>query len=213
MSPTHSSALAVVLWLFAGAASATDVTVVGFFGSKALVSINGGQPRTMSIGQRTPEGVTLVAVEGDTATLEVDGKQRTMKMGQLYATTSRSGNASVTLRADDRGHFVTNGQVNGGAVRFLVDTGATLVSLPAADARRLGINYRNGPSGYINTANGAAPAWKVTLDTVRIGDMTINNVDAVVIENGLPYALLGMTFLNRTEMKRDGETMVLTKRF
>jgi len=103
--------------------------------------------------------------------------------------------------------------VNGGSVRFLVDTGATTIALPAADARRLGIDYLKGPRGIVQTAGGPTAAYKVTLDTVRVGDIAINSVDAVVIEAGLPFALLGMSFLNRTEMKREGETMVLTKRF
>jgi aspartyl protease family protein len=197
----------------AGPAAAVDVNVVGFFGNKALVSVNGAQPRTMSVGQRTAEGVMLVAVDRDTATFEIDGKQRTLKMGQ-HASSAGGGNASVTLKADGRGHFVTDGQVNGGIVRFLVDTGATTIALPSADARRLGINYLKSPQFAVNTANGQTMAYKVTLDTVRIGDISINNVDAMVIEgSGLGVALLGMTFLNRTEMKRDGETMVLTKRF
>jgi aspartyl protease family protein len=98
-------------------------------------------------------------------------------------------------------------------VRFLVDTGATTIALPAADAKRLGINYLKGDQGLVQTANGSASAYRVKLDTVRLGDITLNGVDAVVLEGGLTTPLLGMSFLNRTEMKRDGETMVLTKRF
>ncbi len=203
--------LAVILTLPAPALAA-DLTVVGLFGNKALVSINGAEPRTMTVGQRTADGVELVAVEHDGATFEIDGKRRTLKLSQHYAAAGGSG-ASATLKADARGHFVTEGQINGGTLRFLVDTGATMVALPAAEARRLGINYLDAPRGSVQTAAGQAAAWKVQLDTVRIGAMTINNVDAVVIESALPIALLGMSFLNRTEIKRDGETMVLTKRF
>jgi aspartyl protease family protein len=196
----------------AAPAFATDVNVVGLFGTKALVSINGGEPRTLSVGQRTAEGVVLIAVDRETATLDIDGKRRTLGMGQ-HASSGGSGGGSVTLKADGQGHFVTSGQINGGTVRFLVDTGATMVSIPAAEARRLGIKYTNAPRGFVQTANGAAGAWKVKLDTVRVGDVTINNVDAVIMEAGLPVTLLGMSFLNRTQMRRDGETMVLTKRY
>lgn len=199
----------------AGPAAATDLNVVGLFGAKAVVSINGSPPRTMSVGQRSPEGVALVAVDRETATatFEVDGQRRTLRMGQAYVSRATGTSSSVTLRADARGHFLTDGQVNGGSVRFLVDTGATMISLPAADARRLGIDYRNGVRGVVQTAGGPTAAYKVTLDSVRVGDITMNQVDALVIESGLPFALLGMSFLNRTEMKREGETMVLIKRF
>jgi aspartyl protease family protein len=137
-------------------------------------------------------------------------------MNQAYVAARAAaggGSGSVTLKADARGHFVADGQVNGGTVRFLVDTGATTIALPAADAKRLGIDYLKGERGMVQTANGTAPAYRVKLDTVRLGDITINGVEGVVLEGGLQTALLGMSFLNRTEMKRDGETMVLTKRF
>jgi aspartyl protease family protein len=197
----------------AGPAAAIDLNVVGLFGNKAVVSIDGGQPRTMRVGERSPEGVALVAVDRESATFEVEGERRTLRMGQAYVSRAAAGSSTVTLKADARGMFLTDGQVNGGNVRFLVDTGATLISLPAADARRLGIDYLKGQRGMVQTAAGPAAAYKVTLDTVRVGSIAINAVDAVVIETGLPFALLGMSFLSRTEMKREGETMVLIKRF
>ena len=208
------AALAVAL-AAAAPAAATDVTVVGLASTRASVSINGGGPRWLAVGQRSPEGVLLVAVDRESATFEIDGKRRALKMNQAYvaAGNGSNGNSSVTLKADARGHFIADGQVNGGTVRFMVDTGATAIALPAADAKRLGINYLKGERGFVQTANGSAPAYRVKLDTVRLGDITLNNVEGVVLEGGLTMPLLGMTFLNRTEMKRDGETMVLTKRF
>jgi aspartyl protease family protein len=196
-------------------AAATDVTVVGLSSTRASVSINGGAPRWLAVGQRSPEGVLLVAADRESATFEIDAKRRVLKMNQAYVATGAAGGASnsVTLKADGRGHFIAEGQVNGGSVRFLVDTGATAVALPAAEARRLGINYLKGERGSVQTANGTANAYRVKLDTVRLGDITLNNIDGVVLEGGLAMPLLGMTFLNRTEMKRDGETMVLTKRY
>jgi aspartyl protease family protein len=106
------------------------------------------------------------------------------------------------------------GQINGGTIQLLVDTGATVIAIPRADARRLGINYRNGQRGFTETANGKAAAYRITLDTVKVGDITLYNVEAVVLEgDGLKIALLGMSFLNRTEMKRDGQALTLIKRF
>jgi aspartyl protease family protein len=213
MNQTNSIAILVLALATAGPAAAADVNVVGLFGAKAVVSINGGQPRTLSVGQKTSEGVALVAVDRDAATFEIDGKRRTLRMGQAYSAPGGGGSQRTVLRADGRGHFLADGQVNGAAARFLVDTGATLIALPTAEAKRMGISYLNAPQGVVNTANGSAVAYRVKLDTVRIGEITINNVDAVVIDGGLHIALLGMSFLNRTEMTRDGETMVLTKRF
>ena len=209
-------ALGPILWFWLAApAAATDVTVVGLSNTRASVSINGASPRWLAVGQRSPEGVVLVAVDRETATFEIDGKRRALKMNQAYVATGAAGGgaSSVTLKADARGHFIADGQVNGGSVRFMVDTGATTIALPAADAKRLGLNYLKGDRGVVQTANGTAPVYRVKLDTVRLGDITLNGVDAVVLEGGLTTPLLGMSFLNRTEMKRDGETMVLTKRF
>ena len=108
-------------------------------------------------------------------------------MNQAYVATGAAGGGagSVTIKADARGHFIADAQVNGGAVRFLVDTGATTIALPAADAKRLGINYLKGERGMVQTANGTAPAYRVKLDTVRLGDITLNGVDGVVLEGGL----------------------------
>jgi aspartyl protease family protein len=205
--------LGLALALAAGPAAATDLNVVGLFGDKAVVSINGSQPRTLRVGQRSPEGVVLVAVDRETATFEVDGQRRTLRLGQPYVSRAAGSGSSVTIKADARGMFWTTGQVNGGNVRFLVDTGATTISLSAADARRLGIDYLKGPRGVVQTAAGRTSAYKVTLDSVRVGDIAMNQVDALVIEAGPPFVLLGMSFLKRTEIRHEGETMVLIKRF
>ncbi len=206
--------LAAALAAFAGGAGAADVRVVGVFPGKAVVSIDGGAPRTLSVGQKTAEGVTLLSVEGQSATFDVGGARRTLAIGQGFsAGPSGPGGAKTVLQSDGKGHFWTNGTVNGGQVRFLVDTGATLIALPAADARRIGLSYLDAPKGMVQTANGPTTAYRVKLDVVQVGDITMNNVDAVVQEGGLTVALLGMSFLNRTDVRLEGEQMVLIKRF
>jgi aspartyl protease family protein len=147
------------------------------------------------------------------ATIEGNGKREMIAIGEHVNRSAPSGRASVTLNADGRGHFIAQGQINGGMVRMLVDTGATMVALPASDAVRLGVNYKNGRPGYVSTANGTAPTYLVKLDTVKVGDIELHQVDALVQEQGLSVILLGMSFLNRTEMRREGEQMVLSKRF
>lgn len=197
------------------AARATDVNVIGLFPGKAVIVVGRGSPRTISVGQKTPEGVVLVSATSEQAVLEVDGKRETLGMGQHFETASQTDTrGSVTLPADSRGQFYADGQVNGAHIRFMVDTGATTVLLPFSEADRLGVDYRRGQPGRIQTANGSASAYRVVLDSVTVGGITAYNVDAVVAQaQGLDVALLGMSFLNRTEMRRDGAYMTLTKRY
>ena len=196
------------------AALAFDVTLIGLFPGKAVVTVNRGAPRTLSVGQSTPEGVKLVSTDAKSAVLEIDGQKITVEMGQHFETAGMTGSRqAVTLAPDSRGHFVTDGQVNGAHIRFLVDTGATLVAIPARDAARLGIDYRRGRRGMSQTANGPVPFWRVVLDTVTVGGVTLTGVEGAVHEGGLEEALLGMSFLGRTEMRREGETLTLTKRY
>lgn len=212
---SHSIALAGALSCAWSVTWATNVSVVGLFPGKAVVVVNGGPPRTLSAGASAVNGVKLISVDGAGATLEFDGKRQHLAIGEQAMSTARDDNASavVILRADGQGHFITSGTVNGSSMRFVVDTGATLVSLSAADAVRAGIQYRKGVPGTALTANGPTQVWRVKLDTLQIGEITLHEVDAAVHAVDLPVALLGMSFLNRMEMNRDGETMTLRRRF
>jgi aspartyl protease family protein len=212
--PHFIALLLLVLAPFA--ALAADVALIGVIGEKAAVfALDGGEPKAVKVGQ-TWSGITLVSVERGEATVEIDGKRRLLKIGQHHRSAvaaPSSPQQSVTLAADARGHFVTQGLINGNPVRFLVDTGATTVALPAAEAQRLGIDYHKGERGYTQTAGGVVPIYRVRLDSVKLGAIELSGIDGVVIEQGLDIALLGMTFLNRVDMKRDGQTMVLIRRF
>lgn len=131
---------------------ATSVSVVGLFKDKAIVSIDGGKPRTLSVGQ-TVQGVKLVAADSDNASFDVDGKRRTLGMGQSFAGGAQAGaRQSVSLTADARGHFAAAGSLNGYPMSFLVDTGATSIAISAAEAKRIGLDYRAGQAAGVNTA-------------------------------------------------------------
>ena len=196
-------------------AGAVDVTVVGLFSGKAVVTINRGQPRILAVGQTTAEGVKLIAVDAKGATLEIDGRRQVLEMGQHFETQAQAGErVSVTLAPDSRGHFMADAQVNGGHVRLLVDTGATMVRLSTGDAQRLGIDYTKGQAGYSVVADGRrVPNYRLKLDSVTIGGLTLFNVDATVGEGDMGFGLLGMSFLSRTEMRREGQNLTLTKRY
>lgn len=214
----HTSALLLFL-LLAGTICAAEVNLNGVVGNKALLIIDSGKPRWLAAGETSPEGIKLISVGGDSAVVEVAGKRQALKLGQSErlaggSSSAAAGNRSVVLTADSRGHFVATAMINGITVRVLVDTGASLISMGSSEARRLGINYAAGERSASSTANGIVPVYRVKLDEVRLGDITINNVDGMVhVGDNLPIVLLGMSFLNRMEMKRDGEKMTLTKRF
>ena len=207
--------------LFGGvsANAATQINVVGLFGNKAVVIINNGKPQTMAVGQTTIEGVKLLSANSSKASFLVEGKQRALGLGQAANVASLVTNStthvnSVTLFADSAGHFVSQGQVNGKALKFLVDTGATFVALNSGDAQYVGIDYKRGQMGRVAKANGLAQAYHVTIDNIKIGGLSLSNVDAVIIEGGSPpVVLFGMTALSRLSMKNDGSSMTLTKKY
>ena len=199
--------------LVSGAATAQDVGLAGVMGSKAMLVINGGEPQAVAVGQAL-DGVKVLSVQGDQAVIEFGGKKRPLRVGQhAVGTIADDAGDKVVLTADGQGHFVTTGTVNGVSVRFLVDTGASMISLGASDARRMGLDFNRGEKGISQTANGQTMISIVKLDKVRVGGITLHQVDAAIHQNDLPVALLGMSFLNRMEMLRDGNTMTLKKRF
>jgi aspartyl protease family protein len=199
--------------LVASSAVATEVNVVGLSPNRAIVVIDGGAPKVLNQGSEI-NGVRLLSTSNDTGEFVIDGKRQTLRLGQFYGGNAHSGRATTTLVADARGHYITQGTINGGQMTFLLDTGATLVVLSGADAHRLGIAYKDAPQYTASTANGTVSYYKVTLNTVKVGDIVLNNVDAAIQESGLTTgALLGMSFLSRTEISRDGQNLVLTKRF
>jgi aspartyl protease family protein len=207
--------IALLLFLACTPVLAADVALIGVIGDKAAVlAVDGGEPKAVKVGQKW-NGVTVLAVEKERATVEIDGKRRVLVLGQHYrGAAPTSDRQSVTLAADSRGHFFADASVNDVPMRFVVDTGASVVVLSAADASRLGVDWRRGPRRMIQTANGATAGYLVKLDKVRVGGIELTNVESVVLEEGLgAVGLLGMSFLNRVEMQRDGQTMTLIRRF
>jgi aspartyl protease family protein len=195
------------------AAQAADIALVGLLPGKALVMVDGGKRQNLAVGETTAEGVRLVAIEGGVAVFEVDGKQRRIRIGQSVVSSGASERPVTTLTADARGHFFTEGSINGVTMRFLVDTGATFISLGAADARRARIDAAKGTPAMTMTANGAVRVWRVKLASVKVGGIVLSDVDATVHERDMPVVLLGMSFLNRMEIRRDGQSMTLTQRY
>ena len=206
-------------WLaVACATQAQTVTLNGQMGSRQALLVIDGQPRVVEVGA-TVQGVRLLSLSGTQAEVEVGGQRRVLvagasqvRVGGGESASASAGGSEIVLSAGAGGHFTTDGQINGKAVTFLVDTGASAIAMGQADADRLGINYKSAPRGFAGTANGRIPVNLVTLSSVRVGDVEVANVEAVVMPSALQHVLLGNSFLTRFQMKRDNDTLRLTKR-
>ncbi len=210
----NSTLFGVLALIVASSAWAVDVNVVGLFPGKAMLEIDKAPARMIGVGQKI-NGVKLLEANSEGAVVEINGKREKLHLGQSIASVAPTGTRpKVILSADGRGHFVTTGQINGATTTFLVDTGASTIAMSTGEAKRLGISYANGRRGVSNTANGQVMTYIITLDTVKIGDVTLHQVDAAIIDGaGMNVTLLGMSFLKRLEMQRSGSTMTLTKNF
>lgn len=213
VTPALTFTLAILAGMWSAPAGAADIALVGLMTDKAMVVIDGGKRQTLALGATSPEGVKLIALESGAAVFEIDGRRRRMQIGQSVVSAAKAEKPALVLSADRQGHFFTPGSINGEGVRFLVDTGATFVSMGAADARRARVDISKGTPGQTMTANGVARVWRVQLPTVKVGNITLRNVDATVHEHDMPIVLLGMSFLNRMEMRREGTSLTLTQRY
>lgn len=198
------------------AAGAQSVALSGVLGSKALLVIDGGAPRALAAGDSLQE-VRVVQVSGDSAIIEIKGQRQTLRLGDAPVSIGRSspggpGSGRIVLRADSRGHFIDRGQINGKTMLYMVDTGASSVAIGRQDAERMGLPFLKGQPVIMRTANGDAQGWRMRLDTVRIGDIEVHGVDAVIAPQPMPYVLLGNSFLSFFQMTRQGSEMVLERR-
>ena len=195
------------------AAATRRVAVSGSMGERAVLVID-GQLRTLSPGA-TERGVRFIGLAGGEAQVEIDGRRVLLRLGAgplALAEAKGGGGSQIVLPAGLGGHFTTSGSINGRPVEFIVDTGATAVSMSQADADRIGLVYRNGRRGLTQTANGAIPVNFVTLNSVRIGDVEVYNIEAAVMPAPMSHVLLGNSFLTRFQMKRENDTLTLEKR-
>jgi len=210
-------ALAFAAAFVCAAASAQSVGLSGMLGSRALLIVDGSAPRSVAPGE-TFQGVKVISTSGDQAVVEIGGKRATLRVGDAPASVGKgggagSGGSKIVLPAASGGHFMAQGSINGSATNFMVDTGATTVAMSVDYAERMRVDYKSGQAVRMNTANGVAQGWRVKLNSVRIGDVEIFDVDAVVTQQSMPFVLLGNSYLSRFQMQRDNDQMVLTRRY
>ena len=217
--PLWATTLAgITLGLSLSSAGAQSVAMSGGMGSKALLVVNGGAPKALAAGE-VHRGGKVVSVSSEQTVVEIEGKRHTVRLGGAPVSLggggggSGGGGSQIVLTAGTGGHFVTQGSINGRAVEFLVDTGATNVAMGQDVARRLGIDFEKGQLGRSSTANGVVNTYRIRLAKVRIQDVEVYDVEASVLPGSMPNILLGNSFLTRFQMKRENEQLTLSKRF
>ncbi len=191
------------------------VRVVALFKNKAMVEID-GKRRFLKAGDTSPEEVRLISANTDEAVIEVNGRQDPYGLGSQYGGSfAKRAAAEVKIWRDTNGAFNTIGSINGRMTDMMVDTGATIIAISEVEAKRLGIQYRlKGKKSGVNTASGFAEAYSLMLDKVKVGDIALQNVQAVVIKGSSPRrVLLGMSFLKRVEMSNQGDMLLLRSKF
>lgn len=193
------------------------IVVNGLFQDKAIVSIDGKQ-RVLKKGKASPEGVLLIKANSKEAIIEINGEQKTYTLGssQIGGNFKKSsGGKKITLSPDSSGGYSVTGSINGSSVSFIVDTGATLVSMNSNIAKKLGIDYKiTGKESISYTASGTSKIYIVNLKRVRIGEIELHNIKGAVHEGDFPViTLLGMSFLSKLDMKREGRILELEKKY
>ncbi|MBK7768252.1 MAG: retroviral-like aspartic protease family protein [Sulfuritalea sp.] len=184
-------------------AGAVWVRLVAIGPSHAELQIN-DMTRTMRPGQDSPEGVRLISISGGYAEIQANGNMHRLRLGERIA-------PMLALRADGRGHYTTELAINGRSTVAIVDTGASGISMSRTEADRLGIAYRDAGRIPTRTAAGESSAYLVKLDSVQAGSIHLRDVEATisVLADSPAIVLLGMSFLRRVEMVKDGDRLML----
>ena len=190
------------------------VEVQALLPGMAVVLID-GERRTLKTGNVEPDGVRLISSDSNYALIEINGEQKRFQLGTTVSTSyTRQESIKEQIVANKHGMFLTHGSINGQTVQFLVDTGATSVAMSAPDAKRLGIQYRlDGQPSRASTASGIASAWRIKLKTVKVGRITLKNIDAMVVDGNYPrHILLGMSFLEKLKVSKESNLMMLEQK-
>jgi len=188
--------------------------VQALFSNKAVLLID-GKRHILAVSETSPEGVKVISANSHGAVLEVDGQQKQYNLGHTVSTTfAKRKSQKETIYINSSGMYKTFGNINGRSVRFLVDTGASAISMNSSQAKQLGIRYkRTGVPAGVSTASGYAKAYRVHLKTVSVGEIKQTNVEAFVIEGNHPGPiLLGMTFLGSLSVEHSGNAMTLIQK-
>jgi len=203
--------------LFSHDINAVDkIVVVGLFKGKAIVQLDGKQ-RVLIAGKPSPEGVILISANSEEAVLEVDGVRDRYTIGTHIGSSFKgpTGQKTVSIAPDSQGMYWVSGSINDFQVKFMIDTGATLISMNKHQAKRIGLDYKmKGVQSLSSTASGIAKIYLVKLKKVKIGDIELHDVKGAVHDSDFPQViLLGNSFLSKVDMLREGALLQLQKKY
>ncbi len=210
----------VFLWLllltvsFSVLAVNDSIKVVALFSDKAMLMVN-GKNIIMKKGQ-VVDGVMLVSANGRGAVIRLqNGIEKKLNLNQsIQQAYKKPQNNKFTVYSDQSGMFQMPGKINGRLTRFLLDTGATYIALSSVEADKLRLSYKFAKKGAVQTASEVVPVWHIKLDNVKVGDISVANVDAVVLKGVNPRtALLGMSFLKHVKLQRNGAAMLIEQKY
>lgn len=193
--------------------SGAKIHAVALFKDKAVLNID-GKRRSVSVGSKTREGVKLLQANSERAVIEIDGEKLTLKLNGKIITGATKHKNRIQLFPGKGGHYFVDGLINGHKIPFLIDTGATTIAINKNMAKNIGLQYRvDGTKGLVETASGTVAAYDVRFKTVQIRSITLRNVKGTVLDGNFPsIALLGQSFLNKLNLRRDGIVMELSER-
>lgn len=206
-----------------------QLKLLALFKDAAMVEYAGKQ-KVYRAGENLSKNIKLLSANSKKAIFLINGKKQEFKVGMVRQYNSdanlnnkptiteesqpTSTQKTARILRDNNGMFFTPGFINGRPVRLLVDTGATLIAMSEKAAQSLNISYRDAPKGVTSTANGNVMVWSITLKKVKVGDIELRNIAAVVLKGeGSREILLGNSFLGRLRMENDGMIMTLTKKY
>ncbi len=214
MKLAHISLPAFIIALTLGfsPSALADIEVLGLFKGAALLKKD-GQQKLLKVGQQW-EGITLLEASSKQAVADINGEKMTLTVSQrIGANYAEPTGRTVRIPRNDLRQYITTAQINGRSVRVLVDTGANVLAMNASTAASLGVDYKKGVPSRVSTASGVVKGYQVMLDSVDVGGLKVNHVQASIIEGTHPQmVLLGTTYLQHVHMQeRDGILLLESK--
>lgn len=192
-----------------------DVKVLGLFKNMAVLNIN-DQRKVIHVGEKVQGNMRLLAANSEKAVFEIKGRRIVLSMSESDAirTDLPVSSGHMAQLISNGGLYSVTGVVNGQLADFVVDTGASYVTMSPQQAQMLHLDYRsNARKIMMNTANGKSTAHVFTVKSIRIGGIELHNVEAAVMNNlASSKILLGMSFLKQVDMQHGPGMMVLKQR-